>query len=111
MKVRFAALSFVLASALPLGSALLAQDQQATPPAKSATAQSHTSGPASVNTLAGKIERKDGRYVLLESASKAPYVLDDQKEAKRYAGRVVFVTGTVDMAAKTIHVQKIEVAA
>lgn len=109
MKVKRAVLSFVLA--LPLSSPLLAQNQKAVQAGAQPAAQPQPSKAANLNTLAGKIEKKSGRYVLLESASKAPYELDDQKEAKRYAGRVVFITGTVDVAAKTIHVQKIEVAA
>lgn len=111
MNAKCAVISLALASAFPLSSFLWAEDQQPAQPAKPAAAQEQTSSPASVNTLAGKIEKKAGRYVLLESASKAPYALDDQKEARKYAGRVVFVTGTVDISAKTIHVQKIEVAA
>jgi N-acetylneuraminic acid mutarotase len=107
-----AMVSLLGASAFPLTGAF-AQDQKPveqqnpTPP----SAQSQPAHTAAINTLAGRIEKKSGRYVLMESASKSQYVLDDQKIAKRYEHRVVFVTGNVDMAAKTIHVQKIEVAA
>ena len=37
--------------------------------------------------------------------------LDDQKAAKKYDGKAVIVTGSLDTATTTIHVQKIEAAA
>jgi N-acetylneuraminic acid mutarotase len=62
-------------------------------------------------TVFGRIMKQSGTYVLVESASKEHYSLDDQKTAKKYAGRAVFITGTMDVASKSIHVQRIEAAA
>jgi hypothetical protein len=39
------------------------------------------------------------------------FVLGNQEAAKAYKNRVVVVTGTIDQANKTIHVQKTEAAA
>jgi hypothetical protein len=83
------------------------QQPQATP---SQTAQPG-SNPAKTTTIFGKIIKQSGTYVLVESASKEHYALDDQKTAKKYNGRAVYITGTVDVGSKSVHVQTIEAAA
>src|SRR5215813_516006 len=45
-----------------------------------------------------------GKYVLFDAASKTVYELDDQTKPEQFAGQKVKVTGTLDKAAKTIHV-------
>ena len=107
----------LLAWTFPLSGALLAQQQLAPPSCRTpdqpgaTTATTREPAAAVTATRAGRIRKKDGRYVLRESASKEDYKLDNQKIAKRYAGRVVFITGTVDEGSKTIQVKQIEVAA
>jgi hypothetical protein len=49
-----------------------------------------------------------GKYVLMDSASKTVYQLDDQKKAAPFAGAKVKVTGSFDTASKTIHVTDIK---
>lgn len=106
MKTKYASVvvSFLLA-AFPV--ALFAQAPL--PPPHMPARESPQPG-AQVNTFAGKITKSSGKWVLEESASKDHFVLDDQQAAKKYKGRVVVVTGTIDFANKTIHVEKIEAA-
>ena len=61
--------------------------------------------------FSGKIKKANGKYTLQDSTGKMVYVLDDQKTAKIYEGKVVMVTGTLDETNNIIHVQKIEAAA
>jgi hypothetical protein len=114
MKAKRAGLALSVALALNLlpGAAGAQQGQQSQQPqtTPSQTAQPG-SNPAKTTTIFGKIIKQSGTYVLVESASKEHYSLDDQKTAKKYAGRAVFITGTMDVASKSIHVQTIEAAA
>jgi hypothetical protein len=113
MNAKWAGCLVVLACGVPLSGALFAQDQFA-PKSVARPEQPAATAPVVLEPTAiraGRIRKKDGQYVLRESASKQDYVLDDQKIAKRYNGRVVFITGTVNDEGKTIHVMHIEVAA
>ena len=104
--------SFVLGAIVPVCAAFAQTPTPSTPASAAPAAQQAPAQQSAVNTLAGKILKKDGRYVLHESASKDDYVLEDQKIGKRYYRKVVFVTGVVDQVGKTIHqVKKVEVAA
>jgi hypothetical protein len=106
MKVQSAASSLVVVLALSIPAAAPAQQAAQTPvQAVPARAVPNTQ----TVTLFGRIRKSDGSYVLVESASKAHYVLDNQKTAKHYNGRVVVVTGTME-GGSTVHVQRIEVA-
>ena len=51
-----------------------------------------------------------GKYVLFNAASKTFYELDDQTKPEEFAGKNVKVTGTLDSATKTIHVESIKAA-
>ena len=51
-----------------------------------------------------------GKYVLFNAASKTFYGLDDQTKPEEFAGKNVKVTGTLDSATKTIHVESIKAA-
>ncbi len=48
-----------------------------------------------------------GKYVLFNAAKKTTYQLDDQQKPQEFAGQNVKVTGTLDKATRTIHVQDI----
>lgn len=63
-----------------------------------------------VQTFTGTIAKFGDQYVLRESDSKAPYQLDDQDTASRFAGKKVTVTGTLDAANNLIRVQSIQEA-
>jgi len=65
---------------------------------------------------AGKIMKlQNGNYALITGQTPqgqaAGHFLDNQEEAKKYEGKQVTVTGTLEMASNTIHVTKIEPAA
>jgi len=63
-----------------------------------------------VRFFTGKISSNNGKYVLEGESPRGPYLLDDQKKAKRYEGKHVRVIGVLEIASNTIHVRNIEVA-
>lgn len=84
---------------------MLAQDQQ--PQQQDPAAQQQSQSDQQVT---GKIEKSnDGKYVLVESSG-TTYQLDDQDSAKKYEGKKVMVTGSVDSSGSTIHVTRISPA-
>jgi Protein of unknown function (DUF5818) len=103
--------SFVLISAVPLAGLALAQKPHPAYPPQQTTAQQSQDNPADVRTFAGKISKSGGKYVLQDASSKTAFSLDDQQAAKKYEGKSVVVTGSLDTLNNIIHVQKIEEAA
>jgi hypothetical protein len=67
--------------------------------------------PSGVKSYPGKITKSNGQYMLQDLASSNAYLLDDQKAAKKYDGKMVLVTGVLDKKNNTIHVKRIEAAA
>lgn len=66
-------------------------------------------------TFTGKIMKlQNGQFALVTgqtpSGQMAGHFLDDQDNAKKYEGKQVNVTGTLEVASNTIHVTKIEAA-
>jgi hypothetical protein len=97
----------LLASALPVVGAMLVivdhpRHDSSTPAPE--LVQSHLD----LRTLSGKISREGGRYVFHENHRRMNYFLDDQLEAKRFSGKSVLVTGTIDAKKNVVHVRKIE---
>jgi hypothetical protein len=62
-------------------------------------------------TFSGTITKHGDNFILNDAANKTSYMLDDAQKASRYEGKKVKVTGTVDVASNTIHVETIEEAA
>jgi hypothetical protein len=58
--------------------------------------------------FSGTILKNGDRYVLTDAGTKTSYVLDDAQKASPYEGKKVKVTGTVDVASNTIHVETIQ---
>lgn len=58
----------------------------------------------------GEIIKSGGVFVLVDSATKVVYQLDNQKKAKNFAGVKAVVTGTLDTTTLTIHVKAIQTA-
>jgi Protein of unknown function (DUF5818) len=56
----------------------------------------------------GYIHNVGGQYVLTNPATNMLYKLDNQKEARAYAGRKVIVHGKLDPRTSVIHIQRIE---
>jgi hypothetical protein len=61
-----------------------------------------------VETFFGTILKNGKNFVLSDSATKSRYTLDNPKEASRYEGMTVKVTGTIDEAGNLIHVETIQ---
>src|SRR5215469_13405277 len=91
---------------LPLalsGSMLIAQNDPQSPAARQQQEDSQ-------QTVTGKIAKSDdGKYVLVASTG-TMYQLDDQRTAKKFAGKMVKVSGTVDTSSNSIHVTAITAA-
>ena len=58
--------------------------------------------------FSGTIVKNGDRFVLSDAANKLSYLLDDAEKASQYEGKKVKVTGTVDVASNTIHVESIQ---
>lgn len=63
-----------------------------------------------VRSYPGRITKNNGQYMLQDPASSNAYLLDDQKAAKKYDGKMVLVTGVLDKKSNTIHVRRIQAA-
>jgi hypothetical protein len=59
-------------------------------------------------TFSGTITKSGDYFVLNDTANKTSYMLDDPQKASQYEGKKVKVTGTVDAASNTIHVETIQ---
>jgi len=112
MKSTFSRLALGLALAVGVtfvASALWAQDAGAQNPAPSA--QQMSPQPQDAKSFAGKIVKEGDRFVLRDTINKVTYQLDNQDQLKQYEGKVVKVTGSLDSASNTIHVENIEPSA
>ena len=58
--------------------------------------------------FSGTIVKNGDNFVLSDAANKLSYLLDDAEKASQFEGKKVKVTGTVDVASKTIHVESIQ---
>jgi Protein of unknown function (DUF5818) len=56
------------------------------------------------------VKKMGSKFVLYNPATKTTYQLDDQTKPERFAGEKVDVTGTLDSATGTIHVESIAAA-
>jgi uncharacterized protein YdeI (BOF family) len=79
-------------------------------PARRSAAQEQSQNQNQVRAFTGTIAKTGDKYVLRDDSSRSMYDLDDQSSAGKFAGKKVKVTGTLDAANHTIHVQTIEEA-
>ena len=101
----------VLAAALWLGApAVLGAQQPPTQPApQSEGGTTRDAGRATENTFSGKIRKaSEGKFVLEDASKSTSFTLDNQKLAKKFEGKNVVVTGTLDQTNNVLHVKKIE---
>jgi hypothetical protein len=85
------------ASAAPAALAAAVSNQQAAAP-----------NAADSQNFAGKIVSQNGvRYILRDEQGNTWYHLDDQQQARKFLGKLVNVTGTLDGQTDTIHVSTI----
>jgi len=105
-----------LPTLLATGLSLAANVSNAIPARSQSTAssknqkQTQSAPQAEVKTFAGTVTFSNGKYVLEDPSAKRSFYLDDEKTAKKFEGKMVVVTGTLDRASYTIRVQKIEAA-
>ena len=59
-------------------------------------------------TFTGLILKSGESFVLNDPATKSKYLLDDQDKVRRFEGKHVKVTGTIDPAKNLIHVASIQ---
>ncbi len=98
----------MLASALPVVGAVLVIVDHPRAPHNSAPELLQSQLHLDVRTLSGKITRKSGKFIFRENHFNVIYALDDQQSAKKYFGKNVLLTGTVDARTSTVHIHKIE---
>ena len=104
---------FAFTPGLPALSGNSGQDQ-AKPPQQD-QAQPPQQSESQSKTFAGKIMKlQDGKFALVTGQTPegqmSGHFLDNQDEAKKFEGKQVKVTGTLEVASNTIHVTKIEEA-
>jgi|ERR1700674_3620154 hypothetical protein len=98
----------LLASALPVVGAVLVIVDHPRPVFGAAPELVQSQLHLDVRTFSGKVSRKGGKYLFREDHRGIMYFLDDQQEAKRFSGKTVLITGTVDSKTNVVHVRKIE---
>ena len=59
-------------------------------------------------TFTGTIRKSGETFVLSESSTKSNYLLDEQDRARPYEGKNVKITGTIDGASNSIHIETIQ---
>jgi len=87
-------------------------EQQQQPPEQQQPPDQGQQATPQSQTFAGTIMKlQDGKYALVTGKTAqgqlSGHFLDDQNDAKKYDGKKVRVTGSLDMASNTIHVSKI----
>ena len=74
----------------------------------SAIAQSRQEQTPEVRTFTGKVLSQNGeRFILRDEANDVWYHLDDQQQARKFAGKNVLVTGVLDGRKDMIQVREI----
>lgn len=76
------------------------QPSQASPSASDSMPQSQS--------FTGTIVKGSDGYMLQDDTNKTSYKLDDAKQAKKFAGKNVKVSGTLDSSSNTIHVTSVQ---
>jgi len=64
-----------------------------------------------IQTFLGTITKAGNQFMLDDEVSKSSYQLDDQDTARKFSGKKVKVTGTLDATNNIIRVQSIEATA
>jgi len=105
--------AFLLCVPMLMGSARTDQPKAPTSPsspysAPLPAAQNQPQEQSDVKTFSGKVLSQNGvRYILRDDVNDVWYHLDDQKQAEKFAGKSVLVTGILDGPTDTIHVREI----
>jgi hypothetical protein len=101
------ALPFAIALVVAGGHATELRASALAPSPGRVQAQNQQNEPA-VNTFTGKIMSQNGvRFILRDDSNDLWYHLDDQKQAAKYLGKIVQVTGTLHGRTDMIRVRNI----
>jgi hypothetical protein len=107
--------SALLAGALSLAVPALVDGQEPREsPQNQSSTQARDNGQATTaeNSFTGRITKaNNGKLMLEDPSTRTSFTLDNQKLAKKYEGKNVVVTGTLDEANNVLHVKKIDLAA
>ena len=100
----------LLASALPVVGAVLVILEHPRPVTAASPAPELLPGGLhlDVRSFSGRISHNHGKFVFRERPEGTVYALDDQQQAKRFSGKYVQITGTVDLKTNVVYVHKIE---
>ena len=103
-------LSIICAAAFTLSASSLSHAAFAQSPAfvRSARSQAQAQQQQPVQKFQGTIVKSKDKYILQDKTSGATYQLDNQDKVKKFAGRDVEVTGTLDPSTNTIQVSDIQ---
>jgi hypothetical protein len=106
--------SLLVAGALSLAVPCFAagQEPRQSPENQSSTqARDNGQATAAENSFSGRISKgNNGKLRLEDPSTRTSFALDNQKLAKKYEGKNVVVTGTLDEANNILHVKKIDLA-
>src|SRR5579872_3876825 len=89
---------------LGLSLSATAQNQPAQSQTSAGQAQQQPVDTQSARAFEGKITEAGDKLVLQESSTQQAYQLDDQDKAKRFEGKKVKITATMDPNTNTLHV-------
>ena len=106
-----AALALGLASIPALAQTQPSQDSSQSQPSQSQPTQASPSASDSMpqsQSFTGTIVKGSDGYMLQDDTSKTSYKLDDAKQAKKFAGKNVKVSGTLDSTSNTIRVTDVQ---
>jgi hypothetical protein len=98
----------LLASALPVVGAVLVIVDHPRAATSSVPELMQSQFHVDVRTLGGTISHQHGQFIFREDHLGMVYFLDDQRAARKFSGKSVWITGTVDAKTSTVHVHKIE---
>jgi hypothetical protein len=98
----------LLASALPVVGAVLVIVDHPRAPVSRAPELIQSQLHLDIRTLTGKISHKGGKFIFHDEHHGIFYSLDNQLEARKFSGKTVLLTGTIDAQKNLVHVHKIE---
>jgi hypothetical protein len=94
-----------LAAALALSGSVV---QASRPQVVQTEKQNQSQGQSAISTFNGKVLSQNGeRFILRDDVNETWYHLDDQKQAGKFLGKNVSVTGVLDQRTDTIRVRSI----
>ena len=102
-----------LAQSAPAPSQDPSQQPSPTQPSQSTPSQASPSNSDSMpqsQAYTGTIVKGNDGFMLQDDTNKTSYKLDDAKMAKKFNGKSVRVSGTLDSTSNTIHVTNIQAA-